>query len=137
MTVDTCMCYKGYKGQECGIWWYGFAYAAGKDDLGQLADRHVGNDYFESTPIYPGGLFNTHILEVVAGGGGSFTLFRTTSGSTLGVGLNTNGQLGDGTIVSKDLPVKTLIPANVVIRNMCAATVHVIAVDTVSVYSCY
>ena len=93
MMPDICQCYKGFKGSQCTIPSYGFAYAAGDDSTGQLADRHVGNDQFENTPIYSGGLFNTHIVEVTSTGSGLFTLFRTTSGTVLGVGQNNYGSI--------------------------------------------
>jgi hypothetical protein len=92
MMPDVCQCYKGFKGTQCSVPSYGFAYAAGDDTAGQLADRHVGNDQYENTPIYSGGLFNTHIVEVATTASGYFTLFRTISGTVLGVGANNYGK---------------------------------------------
>ncbi len=129
MLPDLCQCFKGYKGVTCIVTSYGFAYAAGDDTKGQLADRHVGNDQFESTPIYSGGLFNTHIQEIMAGGGGSFTLFRTTTGSLLGVGFNNYGQLGDGSTSTRDLPVVINVPTSYRIRSICTGSTHSLAVD--------
>jgi alpha-tubulin suppressor-like RCC1 family protein len=91
MMPDTCSCFKGYKGERCLASTYGFAYAAGDDSVGQLADRHVGNDVYETTPIYSGGLFRSTIADIATSSFGSFTLFLQSNGLLFSVGQNTYG----------------------------------------------
>jgi autotransporter-associated beta strand protein len=70
-------------------------------------------------------------LEVVEVAAGDYhTLILTSDGSVYACGRNTFGQLGDGTLVSRSIPVKVSFPGSALIRSIGAGAEHSLAVST-------
>ena len=72
-------------------------YSSGNTDQFQ-----TGYDFFQKSPLQIGTLSNWNSFSA----GGSHTIAISQSGSLYGWGLNSSGQLGDGTIVDKNSPVQ-------------------------------
>lgn len=80
----------------------GAAYAWGDNAFGQLGDGTV-TDKTSPVPVIGGKIFT----KIFSGGGG-FSAGLDANGQLWTWGRNTNGELGDGTIISKSSPVAVL-----------------------------
>lgn len=84
----------------------GYTYAWGLNDCGQLG---LNDTNPRSTPVYIlSGNPNAYFIAA----GGKHTLFASAFSSRNSVGKNTNGQLGDTTVVSKSSPVTITLGTN-------------------------
>lgn len=68
---------------------------------------------------------NTNVKEISAGR--YHSLLATSLGHVFSFGLNSNGQLGDGTTISSDSPVRVKFPAGVVIIAVAGGDYHSLA----------
>jgi alpha-tubulin suppressor-like RCC1 family protein len=128
LTIDTCVCFRGYSDPQCGTIYTGTVYGSGSAIYGELGDG-VGTGY-DYIPV-PSKLFKG-ISALAVAVGSSFTLVLSNNGTIYGVGLNTYGQLGDGTVVSKitaRTKVGGLLNGKTVV-DFCAGWGHTLAVDS-------
>ncbi|KJR44858.1 BNR repeat domain protein [Desulfosporosinus sp. I2] len=79
----------------------GTVWAVGLNTSGQLGDGTKTN---KSVPVQVQGLSSQMIIAVAAGSNSAY--FLESDGTVWSVGLNTSGQLGDGTLISKSVPVQ-------------------------------
>lgn len=93
----------------------GYTYAWGLNDNGQLGLNHTNS---KSTPVY---ILSGNPDAYFIAAGGKHTLFASASSSRTSVGKNTNGQLGDTTVVSKSSPVTITLGTNSVPITIVAA----------------
>ena len=119
-------------GHSLAVTTTGRLYAWGLNDYGQLGDGTTVN---RSTPtlISFTGLGSGETIRNVAAGG-EYSHAVTTQGRVYSWGFNTNGQLGDGTTVSKNSP--TLISfsglqSEETIRNVDVGGIHSMAMTTI------
>jgi alpha-tubulin suppressor-like RCC1 family protein len=83
-----------------------------------------------NTPIQVGTATNWVSFGASAGGYYTAATYAVQSdGSLWAWGLNTSGQLGDGTLVSKHVPTQVNVTDNV-IANMSSGSFHIVAVKT-------
>ena len=99
----------------------GSVWAWGGNESGQLGD---GTTTLQMSPVrVAGALLSTPIREVAAGT--QFSLALDTNGIVWSWGLNTTGQLGDGTFAPRQLPAQVAGLSNVVAiaagQNLAAA----------------
>jgi len=119
----------------------GTVYTVGINTNGQLGNgtttTTVAGTYpvqvrLSATPTYL-----TGITQIACGT--SHTVFLTSSNTVYAVGLNTNNQLGDGTIVQKTFPVQVLSAAGTGLANItqiaCGASHTVFLTSSKTVYS--
>ena len=119
----------------------GTVYTVGNNANGQLGNgtttTTVAGTYpvqvrLTSTPTYL-----TGITQIACGT--SHTVFLTSSNTVYAVGLNTNNQLGDGTIVQKTFPVQVLSAAGTGLASItqiaCGASYTVFLTSTNTVYA--
>ncbi len=76
------------------------AWAWGDNQFGQLGD---GTIVTKPTPVKVNSLSS---IVAVSAGGAPHSLFLKSNGTVWGCGNNSNGQLGDGTIIDKSIPVQ-------------------------------
>ena len=95
----------------------------GDNTYGQLG---LGTTNQQSSPVSVVGLPAT-ITKIVSGG--VHTLFLTQSGAVYSVGQNTSGQLGDGTSISRSLPVAVSALSNLKIVDIAVGSGHSVALD--------
>ncbi len=101
----------------------GRVFAWGDDSYGQLGS---GRHLFLTTPV---ATILTDPGSVVGLAGGSYhTLARLRDGSVLAWGNNTSGQLGDGSVTSRGLPVKVAGLTSVI--ALAAGERHSLAADS-------
>ncbi|MCN9240191.1 Ig-like domain repeat protein [Streptomyces sp. RY43-2] len=99
--------------------------AWGLNDRGQVGDGTTTNT---NTPVevhLPAGVQVTAIA-----GGGYHSLALTSDGRIFGWGLNTEGELGDGTFTTRLTPVETLLPAGVQITAIAGGGQHSLALTS-------
>ena len=82
-------------------------YAWGRNNNGQLGDDTIVD---RSSPVQIGALTNWY--QVSASAGGTHTTATKTDGTLWTWGLNSSGQLGDGTVISKSSPVQVGVLTN-------------------------
>ncbi len=80
--------------------------AWGDNGQGELGNGHSGNTM--DTPVRVQLPRRTKVTSVSAGCG--FSLARTTKGHVLAWGDGRSGQLGNGRVVSRDIPVRVKLP---------------------------
>jgi alpha-tubulin suppressor-like RCC1 family protein len=101
----------------------GQCYAWGGNDSGQLGD---GTTTDSATPVRV--LFPSSVTRVKALAAGARHNLAITNDGVYAWGLNSDGQLGDGTRVSKSLPVRVdLSPSNLIVVSVAAGDAHSIA----------
>ncbi|MGB2762761.1 MAG: hypothetical protein WBC21_04510 [Minisyncoccales bacterium] len=92
-------------GQTCALKNDGTVYCWGKNDHGQLGDDTIIDS---TTPVQVkgvGGVGNLDNISVVSGGG-TFTCALKNDGTVYCWGCNSQGQLGDDTIIDSTTPVQ-------------------------------
>ena len=102
----------------------GQVYAWGANLFGQLGTGSRSNADSPVLVSMPGGVTVTAIAA-----GGDHSLALTASGQVYGWGANTYGQVGDGTTVSRDLPVPVPTPEGVTFTAIAAGTGHSLALS--------
>jgi len=83
----------------------GTAWDWGKNTVGQLGTGNLTNS---KVPIQPNGLTGIPVTSVAAGNEHSLAL--TGAGNVYSWGVNTHGELGDGTLVNRHAPVEVCAP---------------------------
>lgn len=110
----------------------GTVWSCGNNTYGQLGDSST---IVKKTPvqvIFPAG---TIISKIFAGS--NHALFIENDGSVWVCGNNTNGQLGDGTYLSKIVPVQVIFPLGTHIISATGETTHsVFLKDDGTAWSC-
>ncbi len=100
----------------------GTVYAWGLGTSGQLGD---GTIVSKSVPVQ---VLVNNIVDIIASNAGSFTLALKNDGTVWSWGLNTNGQLGDGTVTLRSTPVQVMNLSNVI--SIGAGTSHSLAIKS-------
>ncbi|WP_080635110.1 RCC1 domain-containing protein [Salinispora pacifica] len=103
----------------------GTALAWGDNDRGELGD---GTTTRSSTPV-PVSLPAGTTVTAIAGGIGH-GLAVTSTGTVLAWGLNSDGQLGDGTTTDSSTPVAVDLPADTTVTAIAAGNDHSLAVTS-------
>ena len=93
--------------------------AWGENDHGQLGDGNTNNKNVPVTVKLPR---TTRIAAVSAGV--FFSLAQTTAGGVLAWGYNFDGELGDGTTMDSNLPVKVRLPGSTKVTQLYAGGFH-------------
>ncbi len=104
----------------------GKVYAWGDNGYNELGD---GNSTDSSVPVkvsLPG--FVTGVKQIAAGQ--YHNLAVTLNGTLYAWGLNSNGQLGNGTTTTPTIPVQVHMPTGTVANNIAAGGYHSMASDT-------
>jgi alpha-tubulin suppressor-like RCC1 family protein len=103
----------------------GTLWAWGDNTYGELGN---GSNLFSLTPIQIG--TDTNWKLVAAGGSdySSFTIATKTDGTVWSWGINTYGQLGDGTYIDKDIP--TLVSGVNNVKSIAAGKDHTSVIKT-------
>ena len=101
----------------------GRVFSWGDDSSGQLGTSRL---LFQSTPV---AAVQVDVKNVTGLAAGSYhSLARMRDGSALAWGNNTNGELGDGTLTSRGLPLKVIGLAGVI--ALAAGEQHSLAADS-------
>ncbi len=104
----------------------GKVYAWGDNGYDELGD---GNTTDSSLPVKVSLPAGVNLVTKIAAGQ-YHNLALTQSGSVYAWGLNSNGQLGDGTTTTPAIPVKVALPAGTTANNIAAGGYHSMASDT-------
>ena len=102
----------------------GRVWAWGDNSHGQLGD---GTTLSSPTPVAVRLPEGTCIVEIAAMANASLAL--ANDGRVYAWGDNTFGQLGDGTTITRQTPVRAYFPQGVSIRHLSAGSVHAVALD--------
>ena len=108
--------------------WSGKVFSAGLNSHGQLGD---GTTIDRSTPVMfalPAGELITQVV-----GSGNSTYVLTQSGKVFGAGRNHKGQLGDGTLTSRPVPVPMTLPPGTVAVKIVPGVESVYAITDTGV----
>lgn len=109
----------------------GAVYACGYSSHGALGTGVSGNSYVPVRSSLPSGVVAT---AVAAGWNDSLAL--TTTGALYAWGLNTYGELGNGTTKSSKLPIRVHLPTGVIVVAIAAGQYHNLALtSTGAVYA--
>ncbi|WP_238380256.1 RCC1 domain-containing protein [Salinispora tropica] len=103
----------------------GTALAWGDNDRGELGD---GTTTRRDTPVDVDLPAGTTVTAIAAGIGHSLAL--TSAGTVLTWGLNSDGQLGDGTTTDSSTPIAVDLPAGTTVTAIAAGSLHSLAVTT-------
>uniref|UniRef100_A8LWT2 Regulator of chromosome condensation, RCC1 n=1 Tax=Salinispora arenicola (strain CNS-205) TaxID=391037 RepID=A8LWT2_SALAI len=115
-TGTTITALAGGGGHSLAVTSTGTMLAWGFNFWGQLGDGTTTN---RNTPVavdLPTGT----TITAIAGGGGGHSLAATSTGTMLAWGLNSFGQLGDGTTSNRSTPVTVDLPAGTTITAIAA-----------------
>ena len=63
-------------------------------------------------------------------GGGQYSLALTSSGQVLAWGFNSNGQLGNGSTTSSNIPVQVSLPVSTVVTAIAGGYRHALALTS-------
>jgi alpha-tubulin suppressor-like RCC1 family protein len=102
----------------------GEVYAWGDNSYGQLGD---GTTHSRSTPLPVRLPSDVTFVQVAALANASLAL--ASDGRVYAWGDNAFGQLGDGTTVGRPLPIQSLLPRGLQIRQISGGSVHALALD--------
>ena len=109
----------------------GAVYGCGFNGSGQLGNATGKNS---STPVRAA--LPTHIVVTAVAAGWKTSLALTSTGAVYAWGLNTYGQIGDGSTSNRSTPVLVHLPAGVVVTAIAAGQYHCLAVtSTGAVYA--
>jgi alpha-tubulin suppressor-like RCC1 family protein len=108
----------------------GRVYAWGLNAAGELGD---GTHRDRHRPVLVKLPKNTRIKAISAGCDHSLAI--TSSGKLLAWGFNSNGQLGNGNLTSKDVPVRVNLPAGATASFAAAGCYHSIAMTSAGLYA--
>jgi alpha-tubulin suppressor-like RCC1 family protein len=103
----------------------GSVLAWGSNTFGELGDGTTTESYLPVSVSLPSG---NKVTAVAAGT--FFSLALTSTGSVLGWGFNSAGQLGDGTGSNSPLPVSVALPSGAIITALAARSNHSLAVTS-------
>lgn len=127
LKLDKCVCHAGYSGTRCESKDSGILYASGINTYGNLADNMALTDAKRYIPVRSWAFSNLPVNQAAAGR--QYSLILLTNGTLYSVGLNSNGQLGDGTTTNRLSPVLVKGSFNGNVRTMCAGLTHSLAVE--------
>jgi alpha-tubulin suppressor-like RCC1 family protein len=111
---------------SCGISTLGDAYCWGNNEFGQLGNGEVGVGLQKNLPFkvnMPAGVSFTAIST-----GFRHTIAITSSGKAYAWGLNTLGQLGDGSTTNRLAPVEVNMPSGVSFSKISSGVQHTVAI---------
>ncbi len=103
----------------------GAVYAWGLNTNGQLG---VGDTAQRNSPVLVG--LPAGVTATAVSAGTSHSLAATSTGVVYAWGLNTNGQLGDGSVTQRTSPVLVGLPAGLAATAVSAGTSHSLAVTS-------
>jgi alpha-tubulin suppressor-like RCC1 family protein len=103
----------------------GAVYAWGDNANGELGDGTLVNRYQPVRTSIPSGM-----TVAALAGGGYFSVALTSSGQVLSWGANYDGQLGDGTKVTRDLPGSVELPSGTTVTAIAAGCNDSMALTT-------
>jgi predicted outer membrane repeat protein len=113
----------------------GTVWAWGRNSFGQLGNGMSGSGTESAIPVQVGAgiaAFNTHVVAVSAGSYHNLAL--TDDGKVWAWGYNSNGQLGDGTIVNSNVPIPVKVSSGGAqlagIEQISAGEIHSVALTT-------
>ena len=108
----------------CGVGLSGTVYCWGANFSGQLGTGSAGGTSPIPVPIAaPAGVMFTTVSS-----GGAHACAVATTGSVYCWGLNSNGQLGDGTTTDSPTPVTVAAPGGVTFSSVSAGLIHTCAI---------
>ncbi|MCN9243593.1 Ig-like domain repeat protein [Streptomyces sp. RY43-2] len=114
----------GGEGHSLAVTSDGRVFAWGWNAFGQLGD---GTTINRLTPVEVHLPVGTHAVAVAAGNDSRHSLALTSDGGVLAWGLNSSGQLGDGTTTNRLTPVEALLPVGTQVTAISAGNVHSLA----------
>lgn len=140
LTSDTCVCYSGYNGTDCGNFVTGLLYASGDDMFDTLADNNVGLDFY-NVQNHPAGYALSQFIPVISSqftgmkirsvsANAFYSLILTNNGVLYSIGYNGQGQLGTGDYNNRYTPYAISFTGNPTIAGMSAGYQHALAVDS-------
>ncbi len=103
----------------------GAVFACGKNDDGELGDGSTTDSDVPVKVDLPAG---TKVTAVAAGAGHNLAV--TSTGAVLAWGLNNEGQLGNGSTGSSDVPVTVSLPAGTKVTAVAAGALHSLALTS-------
>jgi alpha-tubulin suppressor-like RCC1 family protein len=108
----------------------GHVLAWGANDNGQLGD---GSTTSRDTPVRVKFASGTEVTAISAGD--NFSLARTSKHHALAWGLNSDGQLGTGSTVSRHTPVRVKLPRSAKVKALAAGSKHGLARTSAGLYA--
>ncbi|WP_018802121.1 Ig-like domain repeat protein [Salinispora arenicola] len=115
----------GGRGHSLALTSTGTVLAWGKNNEGQLGD---GTNANSTTPVDVDLPPGTTVTAIAGGGSNSFAL--TSAGTVLAWGLNSSGQLGDGTTTDRSTPVDVNLPPGTTVTAIAGGDRHSLALTS-------
>ncbi|WP_019901379.1 Ig-like domain repeat protein [Salinispora arenicola] len=115
----------GGRGHSLALTSTGTVLAWGKNNEGQLGD---GTNANSTTPVDVDLPPGTTVTAIAGGGSNSFAL--TSAGTVLAWGLNSSGQLGDGTTTNRSTPVDVNLPPGTTVTAIAGGDRHSLALTS-------
>jgi alpha-tubulin suppressor-like RCC1 family protein len=103
----------------------GAVFACGKNDDGELGDGSTADSDVPVRVELPAG---TKVTAVAAGAGHNLAV--TSTGGVLAWGLNDEGQLGNASTGSSDVPVNVSLPAGTTVTAVASGALHSLALTS-------
>jgi alpha-tubulin suppressor-like RCC1 family protein len=94
----------------------GNVFAVGSNGNGRLGDGTTTERTYPVQVLASAGTPLTNVVQVACGS--TYTVFLLSNGSVFAVGLNTSGQLGDGTLTPRSYPVQVKTNATTFLSNV-------------------
>ncbi|WP_018588323.1 RCC1 domain-containing protein [Salinispora arenicola] len=115
----------GGRGHSLALTSTGTVLAWGKNNEGQLGD---GTNANSTTPVDVDLPPGTTVTAIAGGGSNSFAL--TSAGTVLAWGLNSSGQVGDGTTTDRSTPVDVDLPPGTTVTAIAGGEGHSVALTS-------